>query len=69
MEPSKDARGPHLVGYVHDVVLLATPADECIRRLRGDPARTHAVADLVNGVHRWHHLFRQADRVVVTKSA
>jgi 5-methylcytosine-specific restriction protein A len=39
-----------------DVVVLDTAADECIRRLHADPARAHAVADLTNGVKRWHYL-------------
>ena len=49
------------------VVLLDTAADVCIGRLRADPARAHAVADLTNGVMRWHHLHRQAQRINVTR--
>jgi 5-methylcytosine-specific restriction protein A len=45
------------------VIVLATPADECIRRLRADPARAHAVPDLTNGVQRWWHLHRQPERI------
>jgi hypothetical protein len=45
------------------VVVLDTPADECIRRLHADPARAHAVPDLTNGVQRWHYLHRQPERI------
>jgi len=42
-----------------NVVVLDTPADECIRRLGADPARALARADLENGVKRWHFLYRK----------
>jgi len=46
------------------VVLLDTAADVCIARLHADPARAHAVADLTNGVKRWHHLHSLPARLV-----
>jgi 5-methylcytosine-specific restriction protein A len=47
------------LGAAHcTVTVLDTPADVCIARLHADPARAHAVADLTNGVKRWHFLHR-----------
>jgi 5-methylcytosine-specific restriction protein A len=42
------------------VVVLDTAPDVCLDRIRTDPARAHAVADLTLGVQRWHHLHRTA---------
>lgn len=47
------------------VIIMATDAETCIIRLRSDPARAHAVPDLINGVQRWHYLARQSSPSVV----
>ena len=49
--------GRRALGIAADhVIVLATPAETCIARLHADPARRHAVAELTNGVQRWHWL-------------
>jgi predicted kinase len=45
------------------VVVLDTSADICIARLRADPERAHAAADLINGVQRWHYLAAKSERL------
>jgi 5-methylcytosine-specific restriction protein A len=52
-----------------NVIVLDTPADVCIERLHADPARAHAVADLTNGVKRWHFLHSRAPRTVQESAA
>jgi 5-methylcytosine-specific restriction enzyme A len=55
--PTQDERDAWCAALgTSDVVVLATGADVCIGRLHADPARHHAVADLTNGVKRWHYL-------------
>jgi hypothetical protein len=51
------------------VIILATDAATCIERLRSDPERAHACAELINGVQRWHHLYRQGASVRVPTPA
>lgn len=46
-----------------DVVILDTPADVCIERLRHDPARAHAMHDLIGGVQRWCYLHAKPPRI------
>lgn len=52
-----------------NVILLDTPADVCIARIRADPARAHAVPDLTNGVQRWHYLHSKRPRIALAMSA
>jgi 5-methylcytosine-specific restriction protein A len=55
--PSEDERDAWCRALgTSNVVVLDTPADVCIARINSDRARAHAVADLTNGVKRWHHL-------------
>jgi len=56
MQAERDAWCRALGVTPDKVVVLATPADVCIERLRSDPARAFAVPDLINGVKRWHYL-------------
>ena len=54
----RDAWRRALGALCSEVVVLDTAAEICIERLRSDPARAHAMQELINGVQRWHHLHK-----------
>ena len=39
-----------------ELVLLRTPLDECIRRIKADPARTGHTDRMIAAARAWHHL-------------
>lgn len=38
-----------------EFVKMETAKDECLRRMRADPERQHAIVELVEVTHRWFH--------------